>query len=239
MSLDLVKRVAHSMPWAPWLPIGVLVALIAWMITDLEPNFASRQLYLRAGLLLAAIGFSFAFDDPAAATTDPTPAPLRRRRLLRLVLSLVPWSAVIAAVMWAGTHGGAVAIWTTSADDLEPGLPIGRLLLEGATMVTWGLAVASLIAKRWDDEPGKVASAALLAIYAGGWMVPERWKPWAHPIDPRWATALPWWWAALLLGFMVTLILSWESRRGRHRADSSRANKQDSDQSRPLAATGR
>lgn len=239
MPLDLVKRVAHSMPWAPWLPVGFLVALLVWMITDLEPDFASRQLYIRAGLLLAAIGFSFAFDDPAAATTDPTPAPLRRRRLLRLVLALVPWSAVIAVLMWAGTHGSAVPVWATSADALEAELPIGRLLLEGATMVTWGLAVASLIAKRWDDEPGKAASAALLAIYAGGWMVPGRWKPWAHPTDPRWATALPWWWAALLLGFVVTLILSWESRRGRHWAISSPANKQDSDQSGAMAATPR
>lgn len=90
---------------------------------------------------------------------------------------------------------------------------MGRLILEAATMAFWGLATASVLASRWDDEPGKVASGALLAIYAAGWMVPERWKPWAGPTDPRWATAFPWWWVALGVGVLVTVAFSWDSRQ--------------------------
>jgi hypothetical protein len=82
-------------------------------------------------------------------------------------------------------------------------------------MASWCLAIASFVAKRWDDEPGKIASAALLALYAGSWMVPERWKPWADPSDSRWTTALPWWWLALVVGVLVMLAFSWDSRQNR------------------------
>ena len=82
-------------------------------------------------------------------------------------------------------------------------------------MASWCLAIASLIAKRWDDEPGKIASAALLALYAGSWMVPERWKPWADPTESRWTTALPWWWLAFAVGVLVMLTSGWDSRRNR------------------------
>lgn len=93
-------------------------------------------------------------------------------------------------------------------------LPVGRLLLESGTMASWGLAISAVVAKRWDDEPGKIASASLLAFYAVSWAIPERWNPWAIPSDSRWLTGHPWWWLALSAGVVIAVAASWDSRRG-------------------------
>jgi len=178
----------------------------------LQPDFASRQLYLRGGLLLAALALSFAFDDPAAETTDSTPSPLRLRRSVRLLISLLPWATLVAVVVSAGAKNMDPVILLSAPLNPEE-LPVGRLLLEAATMASWGLAAASVLASRWDDEPGRIASGALLIGYAAAWMIPEQWKPWANPADPRWQTALTWWWVALGVGVLVTVAFSWDSRQ--------------------------
>lgn len=208
----LLRRLIPAMPWIPWLPVLVIVVLLTWAISDLPPDFASRQLYLRAGLLVVALGVSFAFDDPTAPTTDAVPSSLRRRRAVRFLLSTIPWTAGITVLLWAGSQGGLHPVWLTSSGPDGPDLPAGRLLLEAATMASWGLAIASVIASRWDDEPGRIASAALLGIYALSWMIPERWKPWSGPSDPRWLTVLPGWWVALGAAALLGVVSSWDSR---------------------------
>ena len=212
--MTLLRRLAPGVPWIPWLPVAGLVGLLAWAITD-RPDFASRHLYLRAGLLLAALGLSFAFDDPVAPTTDSVPSPLRLRRLLRAVLSLVPWSLCIAVLVWAGSRDGVDPVLILSSTADRPQLPVGRLILEAGTMAAWGLALASVFAKRWDEEPGKLASVALLAMYAVSWLVPERWTLWALPNGAQWKASHPWWWVAIGLGAMIVTVASWDSRRQR------------------------
>ena len=210
--MTLLRRLIPALPWIPWVPVLVIIGLLAWAITDLSPDFASRQLYLRAGLLVAGLGLSFAFDDPVAPTTDPMPSSLRRRRSLRMVLGLVPWVTGVVILFWAGSQGGIDPVWRTSLQPERSELPIGRLILESATMACFGLAIAAVITKRWDDEPGKIASASLLGLYAVSWMVPERWKPWSDPTDLRWGTVLPWWWVALCAAVVVAVVSSWDSR---------------------------
>ena len=211
--MTLLRRLIPAVPWVPWLPVSGGIGGLAWAIRDLQPDFASRQLYLRGGLLLAALTISFAFDDPAAETTDSTPSPLRLRRSVRLLISLVPWATLVAVVVSAGAKNMDPVLLLSAPLNPEQ-LPVGRLLLEAATMASWGLATASVLASRWDDEPGKVASGALLIAYAAAWMIPEQGKPWANPADPRWQTALPWWWVALGAGVLVTVIFSWDTRKG-------------------------
>ena len=210
--MTLLRRLVPAVPWIPWLPVLLIVGLLAWAIIDLQPDFASRQLYLRAGLLVTALGISFAFDDPTAPTTDAVPSPLRRRRALRFLLSIIPWMAGITVLLWAGSQGGLHPVWLTSVEPLRAELPLGRLLLEAATMACWGLAIASLIARRWDDEPGRIASAALLAMYALSWMTPERWKPWSDPNDLRWPSVLPGWWVAFVMAVLLGVVTSWDTR---------------------------
>lgn len=210
--MTLLGHLVRAMPWVPWLPVSAGIAGLAWAVQGLQPDFASRQLYLRGGLLLAALAISFAFDDPAAETTEATPSPLRRRRSLRLIVSLIPWAALVTVVVLTGTtQMHPVLVLSSPLDSRE--LPVGRLLLEAATMASWGLATASALAFRGDDEPGKIASGTLLAVYAAAWIVPERWKPWADPADPRWNTALAWWLVALGAGVFVAVVFRWDSRQ--------------------------
>ncbi|MGI8518666.1 MAG: hypothetical protein ACR2ME_10090 [Acidimicrobiia bacterium] len=97
---------------------------------------------------------------------------------------------------------------------MRRGGPIGRLLLEAATIAIWGLAIASVIAKRWDPEPGRFAAPGLLVLYAASWLVPEQWRPWCLPIDARWTSGHPLWWAALLPALVVAVTSSWDARVG-------------------------
>jgi hypothetical protein len=211
--VTLLSKLVPAIPWIPWLPAGVGIAVLSWVAARVDASFGSRQLYVRGGLLLAALALSFAFDDPAAETSDPTPSPLRIRRSLRLLVSLAPWATLVAVVLLAGAWKmEPVMVLSAELDPFE--FPVGRLILEAATVASWGLATAAILTSRSDDEPGKIASGAVLVLYAAAWMVPERWKPWAHPTDSRWVAALPWWWVALGVGLVVVVAFGWDSRKG-------------------------
>ncbi|MGA7228620.1 MAG: hypothetical protein WBZ40_09080 [Acidimicrobiia bacterium] len=213
MRLSIVRRLIPAIPWAQWIPVTAIVGFLTWYVPRLQPGFDSRQLYIRAGLLLAAIAYTFTFDDPAAETTDSAPFPLRVRRLLRSLLSLLPWAALVGILLASSANEmKPVLILSSELDPLE--MPVGRLTLEAATMAAWGLATAAVVSHKWDERPGWIASTALLAAYAMAWMVPDTWKPWAGPTDSRWSTALPWWWIALGLGLLVVGAASWDARRG-------------------------
>lgn len=210
--MSLLRRLARAGPWVPWLPVAGLVGLVLWPMTSLMEDFGSRQLYIRATLLVAALGLSFVYDDPASETTDPAPSSLRKRRGLRTLLGVLPWATLVTSILVVAAQG-LDPVLILNAEVPNP-LPVGRLLLEAATIASWGLAIAAVIAKRRDDEPGKFASAALLALYALSWMIPDQWKPWADPFESRWETALPYWWLALALGVALAVAFSWDARVG-------------------------
>lgn len=214
LRLTLFRRLRPAVPWIPWLPVAALVGLLAWMIKDLQPVFASRQLFLRSGLLVAALGLSFVFDDPAAPTTDAVPSALIRRRVVRAFASLAPWGAMVVILIWAAASGGLEPTLMLSSSPIQQ-LPVGRLLLEASTMAAWSLAAASAVASRWDEEPGRIASAFVVGLYVVSWLIPEDHKPWALPTDERWTTGQPWWWAAVTVGVSVAVASSWDSQRGR------------------------
>jgi hypothetical protein len=188
------------------------VVVILWGADSLPPAFASRQLHIRAALLVVALGLCFVYDDPAAETTDPAPSPLRKRRAVRAVLGVGPWGVLIAATLLVVGQGMEPTF--ILSDEVPNPLPIGRILLEASAMAAWGLAIASVISKRWDEEPGRFASAGLLVLYAVSWAIPEAWKPWANPTDQRWETALPWWWATFAIGVLIVIAFSWDTRVG-------------------------
>jgi hypothetical protein len=189
-------RLLSAIPWLQWLPAGTVGALLVWSVANLPSDFGSRHLQLRGGCLVAALALCFALDDPAAPTSDPVPARLITRRLIRVGLSLVPWvMMVVVLLLDAGSAGQE-----------------GRLVLEAATLAGWGLAMAAVIARRWDPSPGWRAATALLAAYAVSWAIPESHRPWALPGDIRWAGLLPWWWWSLALGAVVFVAASWDTR---------------------------
>lgn len=210
MSLGL--RLTKAIPWVQWLPGVALICLMMWAMSSLPPDFASRHIYLRGALLVVALGLSFSYDDPAAETTGATPSPLRLRRGIRTLLGLTPWAVLVGVVVLIVAQGMTPVIALSS--ELPNALPIGRVLLEASTMGAWGLALASGLAKRWDGEPGRLASAGLLVLYAAAWSVPDQWKPWATPDDPRWDTGLPWWFAAFAVAVLIAVAFSWDTRIG-------------------------
>ncbi len=210
--MTLFRRLVPAVPWVVWAPTAGLVFVLALVISDLRSDFPSRNLYLRAALLVLALGFSFAIDDPASVTTESTPSPLWKRRVYRLLLFLAPWIVLVAIVLWSGTIGGVEPKLTPGPSWVSE-LPIGRLLLEGAAMAAVGLAIAAVIAFRKEDEPGKYASLALLGLYVVSWATPEQWRPWRLPSDPHWNLSQTMWWAALLVGVGVFLLASRGSLR--------------------------
>lgn len=221
--MTLIGHLFKAVPWIPWVPSFALIALILWGTDSLMPDFASRQLYLRAALLVAALGLCFAFDDPGAETTDSAPSPLRRRRAIRAWLTLGPWVVLVGAtVLVVGRGMDPVFILS---DEVGSQFPIGRVLLEATTIAGWGIAIAAVVSKRWEEEPGKYASAGLLATYAASWAIPEQWKPWANPNDQRWETALPWWWVALAVAVLIVIAFSWDARIGWRPRLESRGDK--------------
>jgi hypothetical protein len=212
----MVGRLLPAVPWRQWIAVLVVVLLIGQHVIHLSPDFGSRHMYLRAALLAAAIGLAFAFDDSAAPLSGALPSPLRVRRGIRLALSLVPWGLMVALTLAIGATGEEIeATLILSPDGAVAQLPAGRLLLEGAVLGTWALALAAVVSKRWDDEPGKVAAPAIAVLYGLGWAIPESHRPWALPSDPRWVSLVAWWGAALALGVVVLLAASWDTRVGR------------------------
>lgn len=221
-TLPALKHVLSAIPKVIWLPVFVAVGPLAVAATKQIADFPSRQLYIRAGLVAAALGLCFAFDDPAAPTTAASPTPLRVRRLPRLLLSLIPWSLAVAITIGAGSQGldpVLLAVDPTAG----PHLPLGRLLIEALTIAVTGLAIASIIASRWSDEPGTSASAVLLGLSVLLWAASMRWTPaWADPMDARWGVTIGYWGGTLIAASFVTALFSWDSRRPAIRAHRSR-----------------
>ncbi len=106
-------------------------------------------------------------------------------------MGLLPWSLAVAGLLMVGASG-MEAHFELPADPQPHHFPVGRLLLEGTTLAVTGLAIAAVIAKFWDDEPGKLAAPTLLALYAASWALPEQWGLWARPSDLWWTTTRPW-----------------------------------------------
>lgn len=119
----------------------------------------------------------------------------------------------MVVLLAAGWQGGLEPRLVLSAAPTAPQFPAGMMILEASTIASWGLGMPGVVAKRWDEEPGRIAAAALLVLYGASWLVPERWKPWNLPSDSVWVTSHPWWWVALALGVLVAGISSWDSRR--------------------------
>ncbi len=208
----LLRRLIPALPWIVWAPTAGLSLVLAYVISDLRSDFPSRNLYLRAALLVIALGFSFAIDDPASVTVESTPSPLWKRRIYRTLLFAAPWAALVGLVLWSGTIGGVEPALSPSATGVTE-LPVGRLLLEGAAMAAASLAIAALIATRKEYEPGRHAALVLLGLYIISWATPEQWRPWRLPSDPHWNLSQNIWLVVLLIGTSVFLLASMDGRR--------------------------
>jgi hypothetical protein len=221
----LVTPVLRTTHWIGFVPAGVL-AVSMGIVAGQQPAAAEhRYLPTRLAILAIVTAVGFVFDDSATQITDPAPSPLRLRRFIRAVAAFLLASAIFTLmVFFAADDMSLVAtVEPNSVDADEADLnstaqpsafPWGRLFLEMATMSGFVLAAAAAMNRRDEPEPGRLAIAALYAIYALTWLIPESLKPWAHPTHQRWETGAFWWWGVFAFVWLITAILSWDSRVG-------------------------
>lgn len=197
-------------PWLQWAPVAAVAGLFAWVVGSNVRDSGDRVTYLRLGLLVVAMGLAYVFDDPSATTTDAAPSRLIRRRAIRLVLGLLPWGVLIGVLVWVASKE-LVVDWGFGMTETLPPIPVRPVLIEAATMSAVGIAIAAAVARWWEERPGWMASAGLLALFALSWVVPRRWTPWADVFGQD-MVRQRWWWIVFTLAVAAATSLSWDTR---------------------------
>lgn len=217
--MRLIQLTLRSTPLLGLVPAGA-VAVGLSVVASRQPTDAdARFLPTRLALLAIVVGISFAFDDAAARLTDSAPRTLRLRRGIRGGFAVLGGIAVVMPVLLVASSGMDL-VWVMPAPEptmteRQPPFPGGRLALEALTMGAVALAVASGLARRGEEEPGRVVTGIVLATYAVTFMIPEPYRPWAYPSELGWLAKASWWWVAAILLVLVTVSLSWDARSGR------------------------
>ncbi|MDP3984028.1 MAG: hypothetical protein Q8Q52_03360, partial [Acidimicrobiia bacterium] len=229
-AMRLIYLIFRSTPLVGLLPAGAVAIAMAVIASRQPLDTEQRLLPARLALLSVVVGVSFAFDDPAARLTDSTPRPLRLRRGIRVSLALTG-AGVLTGLALLVASAGMDLKWTIPSpepplvedfeltdqmpEDLLAPFPGGRLALEALTMGALALASAAVIARRGEEEPGRIAAAILLGAYAVSFSIPESDRPWANPSDQRWPAVAPWWWVAAATFLLLMVSLSWDARTGK------------------------
>jgi hypothetical protein len=149
--LLLVRPTAHAAEWLA--PIaGSVLAVVA----DTLAGRISPTLGLELAAIALALGVSFALDDPAAASTAASPAPLLLRHAVRAACTLpLP-----------------VAVWLMLLlRSPAPDRSALTLVLSG--LLASALAIAA-VGARVGESGGFIAGPAFLALVAGAFILPER-----------------------------------------------------------------
>jgi hypothetical protein len=198
---DLALRLTAALNWRVFLPAGALALAFAWAAERAAPDALTRHIPTRLALLSAALAIVFAFDDPASPLTDPAPSPLRIRRSLRLCLAGTAWAAITGLVLMITGSG------------MEPGSwPSARFWLEAATLATVGLTSAAALSRRDETEPGRYASAILLALVGIAWFLPRPLALFVEPGDRYWQSVETWWWIILAGALVAGVATSWDTQ---------------------------
>jgi hypothetical protein len=140
---------------------------------------------MQAAAILLAGGAGFTLDDPAAEILAASPAPLSRRRSLRLLVVVPPVTVLWGLLLgWQGTEGREESV---------------ALMLLFAGLMGLSLAVSG-VAGRTSWMPGRGGIAVPPAIFVLVFLssaVPRQWRPlpfgdvpggWTQ-INIRWAAA--------------------------------------------------
>lgn len=209
--MTLLRKLTLAGPWVQWAPVAVIAGLFAWIVANTVRETDDRVLYLRFGLLVAAMGIAFVLDDPAAVTTAATPSRLLRRRAIRLLIGALPYALIVGVLLSAGDRELEVIRHMTEPEVLPP-IPSLRMALEAATLAALGVALAAMFARHRDERPGRLASVALLALFAASWTIPDRARVWIDPFSLHWVETAPWWAATLAVALLITVATSRDTR---------------------------
>ncbi len=173
-AIRAVPGTARSMAWAPFTVasgsvVGLVVAQRPWEGQQLSLGLA------RLTLVLVAIGAALALDDAAADTLACSPTSLLWRRAVRLALAAA--GAVAVTV---------VALFTVGATGGTGGVPLERLVVEGAGILLLAMALSTAVG---GDRGAFLFAVGLL----GAVVVQQRWPAWSlfpmAPGAPGWSRA--------------------------------------------------
>ena len=219
----LLRPLVGALRWQPSIGAAALTALlIAWQ-ADAMHDQSDALRALRGVTVVLALGAAFLLDDPAADTLAASPTSLAWRRSTRLAAA-----TLLVGLPWTG------AVLTAQIRGAD--LPVARLTLELAAMVTLALAGAAGLT-RWADarEPGVLAVPLVAGMTLALFRVPERWALLVYP-GPEWGPAHQRW--ALVLGLAVCLLLACNQDPARSsRAGSQRRSHQEAGPSPAGAGT--
>lgn len=198
---DLAMRLTAALNWRVFLPAGALALAFAWAAERAAPDALTRHIPTRLALLSAALAIVFAFDDAASSLTGSSSTPLRIRRLLRLCLAGTAWAALTGLVLMIAGSGMEPSAW-----------PSTRFWLEAVTIATAGLASAAALSRRGEAEPGRFASAFLLALVGIAWFLPRPLALFVEPGSRRWESVETFWWIILAVAVFLGIATSWDTQ---------------------------
>lgn len=198
---DLALRLTAALNWRVFLPAGALALAFAWAAMRAAPDALTRHIPTRLALLSAALAIVFAFDDAATSLTSSSSTPLRIRRSLRLCLAGAAWATLTGLVLMIAGSGMERGSW-----------PSTRFWLEAVTLAAAGLASAAALSQRGEPEPGRVASAILLALFGIAWFLPRPLALFVEPGSRRWEAVETWWWTILAMSVAIAVVTSWDAQ---------------------------
>ncbi len=173
-AIRAVPATARSMAWAPF---AVASGSVAGLVVAQRP-WDGQQLSLglaRLTLVLVAVGAALALDDEAAVTVACSPTSLLWRRAVRLALAAAGAAAVTV-----------VALFAVGATGSTGGVPLDRLVVEGAGILLLAMALSTAVG---GDRGAFLFAVGLL----GAVVVQQRWPAWSlfpmAPGAPGWSRA--------------------------------------------------
>jgi hypothetical protein len=198
----VARRTPGHLPW-PALLCAVAAAGAAVAVPVATRGQGAGLAVQMAGLALAAAA-GYLLDDPASAVTQTVPRPLWRRRSATVVRGLAvlaaTWIVLLTLLEWR--VGGFSAVPST---------------IEAAVVALLALAVAALLARRGEPEPGNVVAPAVALVGIGAFLLqPLLGITLFLSADEASAGRLGWW-AGVAVGAVLILGATWRDparRRG-------------------------
>ena len=212
--IDVTGLVRTETRLTNWKAFGAASAAaigLATMAGFADPDYSARQFPIRFALAVLAIGTMYAGYDQLNDLHGSLPVPLRTRLSGRLVSVSLAWGAVLMATGVIASHtmtpvGGV-------APQVQVGeFPVGRTMLEGATLAAMGLLLAAVASRVRGEKLVMPASAILGVLALIGFALPAEISPWQLPGQPGWITAGRTAIAVVVVCLAGTTALSWDAR---------------------------
>ncbi len=213
VSRSLVRPTLRATRQVPLLVGATLAAalVVAPAASGTDLDVGSWAGLLRFDAMIAALGVTFALDDPSAATTSVLPVSRGLRHALRVAVA-VP-ASVLGWLAAAATAGHQVAVSHVSTP-----LRLPALTLEAATVFVLAVAITVGVARlRPDGSIGVVAAPVYLIVVGTLYALPGHAALFVATTSARWDEVHQIWGLLLIVSTAAALLLAREPAPRRRR----------------------